>query len=510
MDVTKLKFKVQNFRNLRDVEIEIKPITLLFGKNGSGKSSFLKSYFFFHKNCIPYQMTVFSPEASIKFYLNDNVHLGSFNEICGSGEESKKSLILKLSFEAVVGRTTAQDHLEENDVLEYTKFINDDNKLLKSYCEFEIKGAKDGSAFIKKVKLVDQTDNTRFEFQPMSLDKEASDKYGARTPKFKINFLDNNELDEIIRKMLMEDNYIAEDGIPFYVEAETKLEKFKRYLKSNEKQPFNNVTVKKIEELIIRYYYEIPRVLKTIMEDIIYLPGIREVPKRSYILKNYEIDNSIYGGVFKDLREAASKDAQEFSGDLDGIPFYRADGTTVNDTLNALIKKLGFEGELSVSQQDEYLKPQLKGKSSEKKYSLSESSSGLQQIIPILVKLLHYKESTILIEQPELHLHPKLQAALAEMFVDKVSENKNVAIIETHSEHLIKKLQVLIARGELKLEDIAVYYFDSDNGEVKVKKMEMDERGLFIEDWPNGFFDDATNLTLELFEALKNSKKRKN
>ncbi|MBK7380319.1 MAG: DUF3696 domain-containing protein [Ignavibacteriales bacterium] len=510
MDVTKLKFKVQNFRNLKDVEIEIKPITLLFGKNGSGKSSFLKSYFFFHKNCIPYPMNAMSPEAPIKFYLNDNIHLGSFTEICGLGKENKKSLILKFSFEAIVGKTTAQDHLEENDELEYKKFTEDNNRLLKINCEFEIKGRKDGSAFIKKVRIVDETDNSRFEFQPMSFDKTASDRYGARTPKFKISFLDNNELDEIIKKVLMADNEVPEDGIPFSGFAEIKLENFKRYLKSNEKLHFNNVTVKKIEELIIKYYFEIPRVVKAIMEDIIYLPGIREVPKRAYILKNYEIDNLIYGGIFNDLRGGASADDKEFSGDLDGIPFHIVNGKTVNDKLNDLIKKLGFEGELSIIQEDEYLKPQLKGKGSEKKYSLSESSSGLQQIIPILVKLLHYKEGTILIEQPELHLHPKLQAALAELFVDRVRKNKNAVIIETHSEHLIKKLQVLIARGELKQEDIAVYYFDSDSGEVNVKRMEMDERGLFIEDWPNGFFDDATNLTLELFEALKNSKKRKN
>ena len=83
----------------------------------------------------------------------------------------------------------------------------------------------------------------------------------------------------------------------------------------------------------------------------------------------------------------------------------------------------------------------------------------------------------------------------------------NCMIIETHSEHLIRKLQVLIAKGELAREKVGVWYFKKVNGITKVEKMEIDENGLFKNDWPDGFFDDSTDLTMELFEALR---KRKN
>jgi len=113
------------------------------------------------------------------------------------------------------------------------------------------------------------------------------------------------------------------------------------------------------------------------------------------------------------------------------------------------------------------------------------------------------------IEQPELHLHPKLQSQLAELFTDTIqdSNKESIITIETHSEHLIRKMQVQIAKGELSKDKVGVWYFDNSGGTTKIKEMKIDENGLFKEDWPRGFFDDSINLTMELFEALR---KRKN
>lgn len=155
-------------------------------------------------------------------------------------------------------------------------------------------------------------------------------------------------------------------------------------------------------------------------------------------------------------------------------------------------------------------------------YGLANASSGMLQILPIITILVHnsiinynphfhienkgtpkfIKEMQMLscIQQPELHLHPKLQA----MFVEFLAGIKNNSVIlETHSEHMVRKLQVLIAKGEISAENVAVYFFDKKNGSTNCRIMEMDKRGLFLEDWPDGFFDDSMNLTLELYEALK-------
>ncbi|MBK7159493.1 MAG: AAA family ATPase [Ignavibacteria bacterium] len=77
--------------------------------------------------------------------------------------------------------------------------------------------------------------------------------------------------------------------------------------------------------------------------------------------------------------------------------------------------------------------------------------------------------STLLTEQPELHLHPKLQSELAILFADTINKTSGYGnmIIETHSEHLIRKIQVLIARGELDRSKLSVQYFNNENGITK-------------------------------------------
>ena len=91
------------------------------------------------------------------------------------------------------------------------------------------------------------------------------------------------------------------------------------------------------------------------------------------------------------------------------------------------------------------------------------------------------------------------------MFLDRQLENRNF-IIETHSEHIIRKVQVLIANGKLDKDRVAVYYFDKDekSGITSVRKMELEDNGFFKEPWPDGFFDDSFNLSMELLTAKRN------
>ena len=110
------------------------------------------------------------------------------------------------------------------------------------------------------------------------------------------------------------------------------------------------------------------------------------------------------------------------------------------------------------------------------------------------------------IQQPELHLHPALQAALGDVFIE-ASGGQNQLIIETHSEHLLLRLlkrvrqthqQVDIAPElRLKPEDLCVLYFDpQSNGTTKVRRLRVTREGDFMDRWPNGFF---TERDEELF-----------
>ncbi|MGB0930095.1 MAG: AAA family ATPase, partial [Chitinophagales bacterium] len=146
---------------------------------------------------------------------------------------------------------------------------------------------------------------------------------------------------------------------------------------------------------------------------------------------------------------------------------------------------------------------------------------GVSQILPIITQLyydkskddyMHRKDDFefFVIEQPEIHLHPNAQAELANLFVDKIqsTDKKVTLLIETHSEHLVRRLQSLVADPDnnFNREDVAIYYVDMDKeGVSTVKKMEMNESGQFEERWPSGFFDKAYELSKEL---MRNVSKR--
>ena len=95
----------------------------------------------------------------------------------------------------------------------------------------------------------------------------------------------------------------------------------------------------------------------------------------------------------------------------------------------------------------------------------------------------------ISIEQPEVHVHPKLQADLGDLLAHAIKEPRNNQfIVETHSEHLILRLQRLVRKGELKPEDVSVIYVSRRPEGAKSERLHLDEDGDFIDDWPNGFF----------------------
>jgi predicted ATPase len=140
---------------------------------------------------------------------------------------------------------------------------------------------------------------------------------------------------------------------------------------------------------------------------------------------------------------------------------------------------------------------------------------GVSQVLPILLGIAAHRDAgdtLFCIEQPELHLHPKMQSRLARVFrnglyrnltdeTNNESEmrNENTFLIETHSEHLVRGLQLLIAKKRLNQNDVAVYYVEKNPlGSSSIKKMPIDESGFFTEPWPEGFFDQAYLQTLEL------------
>ena len=154
-----------------------------------------------------------------------------------------------------------------------------------------------------------------------------------------------------------------------------------------------------------------------------------------------------------------------------------------------------------------------------KRQELADVGYGVAQILPIILKLavlISQKDSLdtweydnddpflVIIEEPETNLHPALQSKLADMFVECVNKYHIQFIIETHSEYLIRKLQYLTAKKEFSANDSVIYYFNDPNnipvGEKQVKKINiLEEDGSLSDDFGTGFFDEADNLAINLF-----------
>ena len=121
--------------------------------------------------------------------------------------------------------------------------------------------------------------------------------------------------------------------------------------------------------------------------------------------------------------------------------------------------------------------------------SLPDVGFGVSQILPFIVQSLASEGWIISIEQPEVHVHPKLQADLGDLLAEAIKEpRQNRFIVETHSEHLILRLQRLIRKKLLEPEDVSVIYVSRRPEGAKALRLHLDEDGDFIDEWPNGFF----------------------
>ena len=132
---------------------------------------------------------------------------------------------------------------------------------------------------------------------------------------------------------------------------------------------------------------------------------------------------------------------------------------------------------------------------------LTDVGFGVSQVLPLLIQCYYVPKNSILIfEQPEAHLHPKVQSDLADVLIDVV-KNRNVQIIlESHSEPLLLRLMRRIAEEDIAADQTALYFCQINNGTSDIERLKVDEYGN-ISNWPQDFFGDSTGELVEKTKA---------
>lgn len=124
-----------------------------------------------------------------------------------------------------------------------------------------------------------------------------------------------------------------------------------------------------------------------------------------------------------------------------------------------------------------------------KHVSLTDVGYGLSQLLPFIVQAFAEQDQIITIEQPEVHIHPRLQADLGDLIVASFKRPyNNQFIIETHSEHLMLRFQKLVRDRTIRPADISILYVKRGPDGSTVTQIRLDNDGTFLDSWPGGFF----------------------
>ncbi|WP_135606846.1 DUF3696 domain-containing protein [Methanococcoides sp. NM1] len=128
--------------------------------------------------------------------------------------------------------------------------------------------------------------------------------------------------------------------------------------------------------------------------------------------------------------------------------------------------------------------------------TIADVGFGTSQVLPIIVECFSPNSSTVLIEEPEIHLHPKGQAAMGNLLVDAANHTNKSLIVETHSDLIISRVCTRIAMGDISPDDVAIHYFEPTKQGTKIHNIKVNEDGEMM-DFPEGFFEERFNEVLE-------------
>jgi hypothetical protein len=172
----------------------------------------------------------------------------------------------------------------------------------------------------------------------------------------------------------------------------------------------------------------------------------------------------------------------------------------IGTQLGTWLKSAGLASEVRLNWlSDRHYEVQIRHPISREVENLADVGQGNSQVIPVLLGGLRLSEGDLyLVEEPEIHLHPRAQAELGDFFAGLLASGVR-SIVETHSEYLILRIQQHVAAGKIPPEDVAFYYSSvTQRGKKRVGMLTLDDQARFIEPLDGGFFpqklDEAKKL----------------
>ncbi len=449
------KLRINKFKPFSNEQsFKLAPITLIYGPNSGGKSSIIQSLLLLRQT--------FSKLSNNEFLnMRDKlIDLGSYESLINKHNKNNN---LKIGFDIL--DLNFDEDIQENLIsADYTCGLNENNETELKLLEYQIENKK--ISFKKNKKVFENRIFDVFEFASKKSFKnflDLSEKFSSKQFNSKNILNQGYNLDNVFLWYNEEIKILPEQ---FHSTLESDLDNYYDFVsKSSElTKVFNNLII-------------------TNFDSMSYIGPLRIQPSRQYIFSNID-DNVGSKGEntpfiihknIKILKNKLNKVFRQFE-----IPFLidvhvLGDPSTTGEIISII----------------------LKDKRSNTMVTTSDVGFGMSQIIPLLVEGILSENNIICIEQPEIHLHPKLQAQLADFFIEnssitkKYKNIKNQWIIETHSETLILRIQKRIREGIIKSSDISVLYVEPLKGGSYIHELELDESGSFIDEWPDGFFDES-------------------
>ena len=227
---------------------------------------------------------------------------------------------------------------------------------------------------------------------------------------------------------------------------------------------------------------------ENLMDSIYYLGPLREYPRREYNWAGSSPEDVGQRGerTVDAILAATSRQEKRSLG-------HRKRKKSFQEMIAHWLDELGLICDFrleKIAQGTNLYRAMVKTSSSSVSTALTDVGFGVSQALPALVLLYYVPEgSTVLMEQPEIHLHPAVQSGLADLMLNVAGARKLQIVVESHSEHLMRRLQRRVAEGKASPDDVKLYFVSIDRGVARASDLALNEWGE-IENWPENFFGD--------------------